>query len=234
MAQGRKKQKRPLSAAAAAAQRPKSAKRKPRKDKPLAPRTIRRAAVLVAVLAPLLLVGLMALAVDPDYSALFTILAVLVLITSLGGLMMVRAAGWVLWPGVLLGILLLALPPTTIRAEVLAHRGERTEVVVTEAHSSKDRSGRISWSCAIRRTDGKPLPHPEFQGSGCSGSSSAGTTTTVLVDPDGWAPPAGTDLDLAFLHGGVYALGGLSLLWILLVTAAARRSLRESRAAAPA
>ncbi|MEV7940442.1 hypothetical protein AB0O82_30470 [Kitasatospora sp. NPDC088264] len=233
MAQGRKKQKRPLSAAAAA-QRPKTAKRRPRKDNPLAPRTIRRAAGLVAVLAPLLLVGLMALAVDPDYSALFTILAVLVLITSLGGLMVVRAAGWVLWPGVLLGVLLLALPPTTIRAEVLAHRGERTEVVVTEAHSSKDRSGRTSWSCAIRRADGKPLPHPEFQGSGCSGSSSAGTTTTVLVDPDGWAPPAGTDLDLAFLHGGVYALGGLSLLWVLLVTAAARRSLRDSRAAAPA
>ncbi|MFJ3217961.1 hypothetical protein ACIPLC_18810 [Kitasatospora sp. NPDC086801] len=233
MAKGRKKQKRPLSAAAAA-QRPKTAKRKPRKDKPTSPRTVRRAAVLVAVLAPLLMVGLMVLAVDPDHSAPFTVLAVLVLIASLGGLMVVRAAGWVLWPGVLLGVLLLALPTTIVRAEVLAQRGERIEMVVTEAHSSKDRSGRVSWSCAIRRADGKPLPHPKYQGEGCTGSSSVGTTTPVLVDPDGWAPPASADLDLAFLHGGVYALGGLSLLWVLLVSAAARRSLRDSRAAAPA
>ncbi|MDH6708179.1 hypothetical protein P3T27_004918 [Kitasatospora sp. MAA19] len=234
MAKGRKKQKRPLSDAAAA-QRPKTAQRKrPRKDKPLSPRTIRRTAALVAVLAPVTIVGLMVLAVDPDHTALFTILAVLALIASLGALMAVRARGWVLWPGVLLGVLLLAVPTATTRAEVLAHRGERTEAVITWAHGSKDKGGRTHWTCGIRRTDGKPLPHAEYQGSGCYGSSDIGTTTTVLVDPEGWAPPASGDLDFAFLSGGVYAVAGLSLLWALLAAAAARRTLRESPAASRA
>lgn len=111
---------------------------------------------------------------------------------------------------------------------------ERTEAVITWAHGSKDKGGRTHWTCGIRRTDGKPLPHAEYQGSGCYGSSDIGTTTTVLVDPEGWAPPASGDLDFAFLSGGVYAVAGLSLLWALLAAAAARRTLRESPAASRA
>ncbi|MBV6697821.1 hypothetical protein [Kitasatospora aureofaciens] len=194
----------------------------------MSPRTVKRTAGLLAVLTPLVIVGLMVLAGNPDCTAPCTVVAVLVLIVSLGGLMVVRTSGWVLWPGVLLGILLVALPTAAFRAEVIARRAERTAVVVTWAHAAKDRSGRVSWKCGIRRADGQPLPHAEFQGSGCYGTSDVGRTTTVLVDPDGWVPPAGTDLDLAFLGLGVYAVATLSLLWALLALVAARRTLRES------
>ncbi|MEU9080594.1 hypothetical protein [Kitasatospora sp. NPDC048538] len=228
MARGRKKRKRPL--AEGAGRPPKAARRRrgSRPDASFAPRTVRRAALAVAVAAPLLLIGLMVLAADPDVSAVCTVLAVLVLICALGGLMVVRTSGWVLWPGVLLGVLLLALPTATTRAEVLAHRAERTEVVITSAHSARDRSGTVHWTCGIRRTDGRPLPHASFDGLGCDGASDVGSTTGVLVDPGGWVPPASTDLDLSFLSVGVYAVAALALLWALLVTAAARRTLRTA------
>ncbi|MFD0277861.1 hypothetical protein ACFVHB_28685 [Kitasatospora sp. NPDC127111] len=178
------------------------------------------------MVVPVLLVGLLALATNPDYEAPGMILAVLVLIGALGGLMVVRTSGWVLWPGVLLGILLVVTPTASLRAELIAHRGVETQVVITSAHSSKDRSGRVSWSCGIRRADGQPLPHASYDGSGCASRADVGTTLTVLVDPEGWAPPAATHPNTPFV-GGVYAVAGVGVLWVLLVLGAARRTLRE-------
>ncbi|MEU6239448.1 hypothetical protein, partial [Kitasatospora sp. NPDC047058] len=128
--------------------------------------------------------------------------------------------------GVLLGILLVVTPTASLRAELIAHRGAATDVVITSAHREKDRSGRVSWTCGIRRADGGPLPHGSYDGPGCSSSASTGTTITVLVDPEGWAPPAATRGGRPFV-GGVYVVAGIGLLWALLVLGAARRTLRE-------
>ncbi|AUY53242.1 hypothetical protein C2142_34930 [Streptomyces sp. CB01881] len=174
----------------------------------------------------MLMVGLLAIATNPDYNAVGMILAVLVLIGALGGLVVVRASGWVLWPGVLLGILLIVTPVNSLRAELIDHRGTAADVVITSAHRQKDRSGRVSWTCGIRRADGLPLPHGSYDGSGCSSAASVGTTITVLVDPEGWAPPAATNAEVPFV-GGVYVVGGVAALWALLVLGAARRTLRE-------
>ncbi|MQS15820.1 hypothetical protein F7Q99_27020 [Streptomyces kaniharaensis] len=223
---GGKKQKRPPAEGVVRPKR--TPKRKPAKDRRASARTVRWTAGLVAVLAPLLIVGLMVGAGNPDVAAPCTVAAVVVLVAALGGLMVVRTSGWVLWPGVLLGIVMLALPTAVFRAEVTAHRAVRTDVVVTWVHEERDRRGHAGWKCGIRRPDGQPVPHGEFVGSGCSGPQSTGATATVLLDPDGWVPPAGTDLDLAFLSEGAYAVGAAALLWALMTVGAARRTLRES------
>ncbi|MEV7021520.1 hypothetical protein [Kitasatospora sp. NPDC093558] len=230
MARGRnKKQKRPLSDGTF---RPKTAakkaKRRPRKDRPLKPRTVRITALLTGLLTPLLVIGLMVLGADPDYSAPLAITAVAVFIAGLGGLMAVRTTGWVLWPGVALGIALLVLPMKTVQAEVIAHRGVRTDVVITWANPERDKRGLVGWKCGIRHADGTPLPHGEFSGSAC-GPSSVGERAVVLADPENVVPPVGTDYDLSYLSLGVYAVAGAAALWGLLTLAAARRTLRDSR-----
>ncbi|MFI9363019.1 hypothetical protein ACIG5E_18490 [Kitasatospora sp. NPDC053057] len=218
-----KKQKRPL---AAGVRRPsKPVRRRSGKDIQLAPRTVRRTALLVGLLAPLLIIGLLALATNPDYQAPCTILAVLVLMAAVVGLMMIRSTGWVIWPAVFLGVLLLAIPTTALRAQLIAHRGVDTRVVITSAHSGKDKTGKVSWTCGIRSEDGHPLPHGTIGGIGCSGSS-VGRSTTVLADPDGWAPPATLDENLSFRSAGVYVTGAVAVLWAALTFGAARRSLR--------
>ncbi|MGW2371048.1 hypothetical protein [Kitasatospora sp. NPDC001683] len=218
-----KKQKRPL--AAGVRRPPKPVRRRPGKDIQLAPRTVRRTALLVGLLAPLLIIGLLAVATNPDYQTPCTVLAVLVLMAAVIGLMLIRSTGWVIWPAVFLGVLLLAIPTPALRAQLIAHRGVRTPVVVTSAHSGKDKTGKVSWTCGIRREDGRPLPHGTIGGIGCSGTS-IGTTTTVLADPAGWAPPATLDDDLSFDGAGVYVTGALAVLWAALTFGAARRSPR--------
>ncbi|MEU8510612.1 hypothetical protein AB0C76_03335 [Kitasatospora sp. NPDC048722] len=221
-----RKQKRPLSDGTF---RPKSAagsagKRRPRKDQPLKPRTVRITALLTGLLVPLLVIGLMVLGANPDHSMPCAIAAVIVFIAGLGGLMALRTTGWVLWPGVVLGIALLVLPMRTFQAEVIAHRGVRTDAVVTWADPERDRRGLVGWKCGIRRADGTPLPHGEYSGSGCGGPSSVGGRVVVLADPDDYVPPVGTDYDLSFLGLGVYAVAGAGALWGLLTLAAARRT----------
>ncbi|MEU9044871.1 MULTISPECIES: hypothetical protein [unclassified Kitasatospora] len=225
---GRKKQKRPL--AEGVVRPPKRVRRRPAPE--LSPRAVRRTAWLVGLLTPVLMVGLLAIATDPDYQLLCTIPAFLVLSTGIIGMGVVRARGWVIWPAVLLGVLLMVLPTTSIRAQILSHRAVKTEVVVTGAHSAKDRSGKVSWTCDIRRADGQPLPHGQVGGFGCSGRSDVGTTMNVLVDPEGWAPPASLDEDLSFRGGGLYVTAAAAVLWGLLTLGAARRTLRESAATA--
>ncbi|MFD5465644.1 hypothetical protein ACFWIQ_22825 [Kitasatospora sp. NPDC127059] len=222
-----KKQKRPL---AAGVNRPTgAARRRPRKDVPLSPRTVRRTALLAGLLAPLLILGLLAVATNPDYQAPCTIVAVVVLMAAVIGVMLIRPSGWVLWPSVLLGVLLLSLPTAALRAQLIAHRGVDTRVVITSAHSSKDKTGKVSWSCGIRREDGQPLPHGTIEGIGCS-RGSVGQTTTVLADPDGWAPPATLDDDLSFSAAGVWVAGGVAVLWMGLTFGAAHRTLRGRKA----
>ncbi|MFF2147099.1 hypothetical protein [Kitasatospora sp. NPDC058190] len=218
-----KKQKRPLAAGASRPAKP--VRKRTGKDAPLAPRTVRRTAVLVGVLAPLLIIGLLALATNPDHQVACTVLAVLVLMASVVGLMLIRSTGWVVWPAVLLGVLLLVLPTSAIRAQLIAQRGVETRVVVTAVHSGKDKMGKVSWTCDIRREDHQPLPHGTIGGTGCSGGS-VGTTATVLVDPAGWAPPATRDEDLSFRGSGVYVTGVVAVLWAALTFGAAHRALR--------
>ncbi|MER6297991.1 hypothetical protein ABT247_00260 [Kitasatospora sp. NPDC001539] len=218
-----RKPKRPLAAGASRPAKP--VRKRARKDAPLPPRTVRRTAVLVGVLAPVLIIGLLALASNPDYQVGCTVLAVLVLMAAVVGLMLVRSTGWVVWPAVLLGVLLLVIPTPAIRAQLLSHRGVETQVVITAAHSAKDKTGKVSWTCTVRREDDRPLPHGTIEGIGCSGGS-VGTTATVVVDPDGWAPPATLEKDLSFRSSGVYVAGAVAVLWAALTFGAAHRSLR--------
>ncbi|MFD8785442.1 hypothetical protein [Kitasatospora sp. NPDC059599] len=227
MAGRKKKQKRPL--APGVVPPPKRVRRRPSPE--LSPRAVRRTAWLVGF-TPVPVIGLLAIATDPDYQVLCTIPAFLVFTAGVIGLGFIRARGWVIWPAVLLGVLLMVLPTASIRAQITAHRGVETAVVVTGAHSSKDRSGRVSWVCDIRRADGQPLPHGTVGGFGCSGRSDVGTTMNVLVDPQGWAPPAPLDDDLAFRGSGVWVSAAAAVLWSLLTLVAARRTLREPTAGA--
>ncbi|WP_459648147.1 hypothetical protein [Kitasatospora sp. Ki12] len=223
---GRKKRKRPL--AEGVAKPPKRVRRRP--APPPSPRTVRRAAWLVGSV-PVLMVGLLAVATNPDYQVLCMIPAFLALSAGIIGMGLIRPKGWVILLAVLFGVLLMVLPTTSIRAQLMAHRAVETEVVITDAHKAKDRSGRVSWTCDIRRTDGQPLPHGQVGGFGCSGRSDIGDTMNVLVDPAGWAPPVSTEEDLDFLGTGVYVTAVLAALWGLLTLAATRRTLRETAAA---
>ncbi|WP_369185657.1 hypothetical protein [Streptomyces sp. Y1] len=220
-----KKRKRPL--AEGVPRPPKRVKRTPWEP---APRTVRRTALLVGLLAPVLIVGLAAVGSNPDYQAPCAILAVFVLMAALIGTLLVRATGWVLWPAVALGLLMLALPEHALRAQLIGHRGVRTEVVVTAAHSSKSRYGTVSWSCHIRRADGQPLPHGTFSGAGCSSNLSVGQSVPVIVDPSGWVPPVGIGEDTTFSGATLYAVPGFAVLWAALVLGAGRRTLRERKA----
>ncbi|RKT20063.1 hypothetical protein BX285_4543 [Streptomyces sp. 1114.5] len=224
---GKKKQKRPL--AEGVVRPPKRVRRRP--EPKLSPRAVRRTAWLVGLLTPVLMIGLAALGTNPDYAVLGGVLAFLVFVAGFLGLGLVRPSGWVIWPAVLFGVLLLVLPVSSLRAQIIAHRGVETEVVVTAAHSSRDKSGRVSWTCDIRRADGQPLPHGQVGGFGCS-ARAKDTTETVLVDPAGWAPPAPTDEDLSFRGSGVYVVAVLAALWGLLTLGAARRTLQEPNATA--
>ncbi|MFI6151203.1 hypothetical protein ACIBCA_00695 [Kitasatospora sp. NPDC051170] len=218
-----RKRKRPLAEGVV---RPPKRPRRPGKGWEPAPRTVLRTALATALGAPVLIVGLMAIGTNPDYLPICAITAVLVLMSSLVATMLVRAKGWVLWPAVALGVLMLALPTTALRAQLIEHRGERTAVVVTAAHRETDRSGRVSWSCDIRREDGLPLPHASFSGGGCSSQRSVGQRTEVLADPAGWVPPVDTAADTSFNGAMIWAVPGLAVLWAALVLGAARRTLR--------
>ncbi|MFE4362414.1 MULTISPECIES: hypothetical protein [unclassified Kitasatospora] len=223
----RKKQKRPL--AEGVVRPPKRVRRRP--EPQLSPKAVRRTAWLVGVLTPVLMVGLAVLGSNPDYELPCGILAFVVLSAGVIGLGFVRPRGLVIWPAVLFGVLLLALPAGSIRAQILTDRGVETAVVVTAAHSAKDRNGTVSWTCDLRRADGRPLPHARVGGFGCS-AYAVGDTENVLVDPAGWAPPVSLDEDLPFRRGGVYVTAALAVLWGLLTLVAARRTLRDPGAAA--
>ncbi|WP_157876139.1 hypothetical protein, partial [Peterkaempfera griseoplana] len=170
-----------------------------------------------------------AVTADPDWATPGLITGVLLLIAALLVLMTVRPNGWWLLPGILLGIALLALPGEILKGEVLLHRGVRTDVVVTTAHHGKaGRDGRVHWTCDIRRADGKPLAHAVLKDPDCWGEEQVGTTETVVVDPDGWTAPASVDEDYSGLGAGIGVVGAAAALWVLLVLAAARRTLRPS------
>ncbi|MDH6136840.1 hypothetical protein P3T37_006271 [Kitasatospora sp. MAA4] len=224
VAGGKKKKKRPLKDGTYGPPSP-----RPRRDGralTLSPRTVRRTSALLALLTPLTLIGLATLASNPDYGPFAFITAILVIIAAVLGLMLIRPSGWFLWPGVLLVILLLVLPMQVFTSEVMRYRGVPTEVVITAMHSSKKKNGGLSWTCDIRRADGLPLPHAKLSTSDCWDPDQVGTTTTVLVDRDGWVPPTSTDQDYTGLDYGVAAVGVTAALWALLSLGAGRRTLR--------
>lgn len=192
----------------------------------LSRRRILWVSVPLALATPPVLIALAILASDPDYGPLGVITAVLVLVVALGVLMLVRTSGWWLWPAVALGIVLIALPGQVFKFEVMKHRGVPVEVAITSKRSFKQKNGDLSWTCHVRRTDGKPLPHAKFSGDGCDAYSDIGSTRTLVVDPDGWVPPVTDTYDYADLGVGVYGVAGVSLLWALLVAGGARRTLR--------
>ncbi|WP_280664543.1 MULTISPECIES: hypothetical protein [unclassified Kitasatospora] len=183
--------------------------------------------ILLAVLTPLALTGLAVLGADPDFGVPAVIIGVLVMIGSLFMLLLVRNSGWFLWPGVLLLLVLVVLPQQVFTSEVLHYRGVPADVVTTAAHSSKTKNGGLSWTCDIRRVDGLTLPHAKLSASDCSGQDQVGTTTTVLVDPDGWVPPTSADQDYSGLGYGVAGVGVAALLWALLSLRAGRLALRR-------
>ncbi len=226
VAGGKKKKKRPLKDGTYGPRKPDSRGRARGRSPGLSRRQIRRVSVLLAVLTPLVLIGLAMLAANPDYGLPAVIVELLMAIGALGLLMMLRPSGWFLWPGlVLLGALML-LPWQVFQAEIIHYRGVRTDVVITAAHSSHKKGGGLAWSCAIRRADGLPLKNPKMPINDCWGQDQVGTTTTIMVDPDGWVAPMSTDEDYSGLDYGVAGIGGVAVLWALLVLGAGRLALR--------
>ncbi|WP_441248192.1 hypothetical protein [Kitasatospora sp. McL0602] len=182
-----------------------------------------------AIVTPCALVGLAFLAGNPDYGVLGMILGTVVLIAGLAVVAALRPTWWLIGPALVLEIGLLVASGPAIRAEVLALRGERTAVVVTTAHSSKDKTGRVSWTCDLRRADGRPLPHPTLAGyAGCSGPYDVGRTEDMLVDPDGWIPPRSSRIDRAGLNEGLALLGAAGALFAGLAITAGRLHLRAT------
>ncbi|GAA2753477.1 hypothetical protein [Kitasatospora cinereorecta] len=157
------------------------------------PLYLSRAAWLAAVLPPLALVGLAVSATDPDFRMPGAVAELLVLAVGLILLLVLRA-GWrrVLLGGIC-GIVLLAVPGGIFADEVMKHRGLTTEVVVTAARPPTGLIGDRYWTCDIRRTDGRPLPHAVLTDGDCLGQDQVGSTESVLVDPAGWVAPTSAD-----------------------------------------
>ena len=196
----------------------------------MSPHLVTRLSAVTAIVTPCALLALAALASNPDYRVLGMVTGVVLLVAALGVVAALRPTWWLIGPVLLLEIVLLVASGPAISAEVLTHRGVRTSVVVTAAHSAKDRTGRVSWTCELRRTDGLPLPHATLAGyAGCYGPSDVGQTRDLLVDPSGWVPPRSTDPDRVGLNEGIALLGAAAVLLAALVLAAGRLNLRASR-----
>ncbi|WP_344446278.1 hypothetical protein [Kitasatospora nipponensis] len=186
--------------------------------------------VVTAVGTPCALIGLAVLASNPDYRVLGMVTGVVVLIAGLGVVAALRPTWWLIGPALALEIGLLVASGPAIRTEVLVLRGVRTPVVVTAAHSSKDRTGRVSWTCDLRRVDGRPLPHARLEGyAGCYGPSDIGRTQDLLVDPAGWVPPREPQVDRAGLEVGIALIGAAAVLFAGVAVAAGRLHLRAAR-----
>ncbi|MGW2670699.1 hypothetical protein ACWC5F_21880 [Streptomyces sp. NPDC001272] len=100
---------------------------------------------------------------------------------------------------------------------------------MTDAHSSRDKSGRVSWTCDLRRADGLPLPHATLEGyAGCFGPSDVGRTQDLLVDPSGWVPPRAPDVDRAGTDEAIALIGSAAVLFAVLAIAAGRLNLRAA------
>ncbi|RKS97235.1 hypothetical protein BX286_7052 [Streptomyces sp. 3211.6] len=192
-------------------------------------RMVTRVSVTTAIATPCVLIGLAALASNPDYGPLGAITGFVVVVVGLGVVAGLRPTWWLIGPALTLEIALLFGSVPVVRAEVLVLRGVRTPVVVTAVHSSKDRTGRVSWKCDLRREDGLALPHAVLEGyAGCFGPFDVGRTQDLLVDPAGWVPPRAPHVDRAGLDEGIALLGAAAVLFAGLVIAAGRLNLRTA------
>ncbi|GAA0274835.1 hypothetical protein GCM10010302_10560 [Streptomyces polychromogenes] len=193
----------------------------------MSPRLVTRLSVTTAIVTPCALVGLAALASNPDYGLLCGITGFVVLVAGLGVVTGLRPTWWLIGPALALEIVLLVASRPAVRAEVMVLRGVRTPVVVTAAHRSKDKAGRVSWKCDLRRTDGLPLPHSALEGyEGCFGPSDVGRTQDVLVDPAGWVPPQAPHVDRVALDEAIVMIGAAAVLFAGLAITAGRLNLR--------
>lgn len=191
----------------------------------MSPRYLLPVGGLLAVFTPLALVGLAALATNPDYEAPGNAAAVVVLAVSVFVLLVMRTSWRRVVLGVMLGIVLLAVPGGVFEAEVVLHRGVSIKVVVTAAHSTKGEGGSPAWTCDIRRVDGQPLPHATLPAVDCGGQSQVGTTETVIVDPAGWVAPVTVDgWDRAAPGFGVGLIAITAVFWAAIAIGAARRT----------
>lgn len=195
----------------------------------MSPRLVTRLSVTTALVIPCALVGLAFLASNPDYGLLGGITGFVVLVAGLGVVAGLRPTWWVIGPALVLEIVLLVASRPAIRAEVMVLRGVRTPMVVTAAHSSKDKAGRVSWKCDLRRTDGQPLPHAALEGyEGCFGPSEVGRTQDVMVDPAGWVPPQAPYVDRVALHTEIVMIGTAAVLFAALSVTAGELYLRDA------
>ncbi|WP_035845929.1 hypothetical protein [Kitasatospora azatica] len=203
---------------------------KPRRSKklpPLSARAIRRWTWITA-LAPVLLIGLGVLAGNPDYGGAAFFLDVLVLIIALTSVLLLAQSGWLFAGAMVLGIAVLAIPLPLFKAELMSRQGVRTEVVVTAVHTSKGKHGPV-YSCDLRRTDGKPLKHPNIGSEDCYGKEDLGETKEVLVDPSGWLGPMSADTDLDGTDLGVAGLVVATAGFERIVWLSGRRAQRTGR-----
>ncbi|MEV7121860.1 hypothetical protein [Kitasatospora griseola] len=194
----------------------------------MSPPQLRRAGRLLAALTPLTLAGLSALAVDPDFTTPADAAALLVLAAALLTLAAMRAGRRSVVLGAICGTVLLAVPGAAFADELL-RRGVDTEVFVTAAHRTTSLFGGSDWTCDLRRTDGRPLPHAALTGSLCPGPEQIGRTATVTVDPTGWTPPTSTDpgrWDRTGLAPAVALLVATTALWSWLALSPARSPTR--------
>ncbi|GGQ72124.1 hypothetical protein GCM10010195_29810 [Kitasatospora griseola] len=195
----------------------------------MSPPQLRRAGRLLAALTPLTLAGLSALAVDPDFTTPADAAALLVLAAALLTLVVMRAGRRSVVLGALCGTVLLAVPGAAFADELLRRRGVDTEVVITAAHRTTSLFGGSDWTCDLRRTDGRPLPHAALSGSLCPGPEQIGRTATVTVDPTGWTPPTSADpgrWDRTDLAPAVALLVATTALWSWLALSPTRSPTR--------
>ncbi|MFF4954298.1 hypothetical protein ACWC2K_20580 [Streptomyces chattanoogensis] len=188
----------------------------------IAPHRTTRVAVPTAVVTPPALIGLAVLATNPDHVALGMVVGTLVLLIALFVIQMLSGRGWVVVVATVLGFGLLWASGPVYKAEVMAHRGVRTKVVVTAAHRHTDGEGEVYWRCDVQRADGSPLPHATLDDSDCRGAWQVGRSKEIVVDPDGWVAPQPVDSDSSGRTPQVVLLAVAAVLFALLVLAGNR------------
>ncbi|GLW68484.1 hypothetical protein Kpho02_07830 [Kitasatospora phosalacinea] len=150
----------------------------------------RRTGVLLAAASPPVLIGLGLLSTGAGHEDVCAAAGLAVLAVSLLGLAALRAGRARTAAAGLCGLALLLVPGWLLTDQLRHHRGVLAEVTVTGAHRTDGLFSAPSWACDVRRTDGRPLAHPVVPR---CGPSDLGTTVTLLVDPDGWLPPASAE-----------------------------------------
>lgn len=173
-----------------------------------------------------MIVGLSLLAANPDWSGLGLVLGTCALIATLTLMIIAAPNGWLIVGGVIVGIAALSGSGPVLRAEVMAHQGQRVEVRVTSVKTYQGRHGP-EYTCLLERVDGRPLHHAELGDDSCDGPTEVGQTEDVLVDPHGWTAPEPADTDYSGIDIAAWSLPVVLVLFELLVLLSRRVGLRR-------